>query len=92
MCVNIKRTIDATTHAQRRRPRRPHLVEDAIYRHLPSSRERKYFLNFFLIFSDLILEFLESQGFVIIEKTKAVSYFSHCKGRNPDFFDVAGKI
>ena len=42
--------------------RRPHLVEDPICRHLPSCGEREYCLTYF-IFSDLILQFLESQGF-----------------------------
>ena len=79
-------------HAQRRQPRRPHVLEDTICRHLLSSSECKYFLTLFLIFCDLILEFLESQGFVIIDKAEALCYFSYCKGKNPDFFDVAGKI
>ena len=48
---------------KRARARRPHLFEDAICRHLPSCGEREYCLTYFLIFSDLILQFLESQGF-----------------------------
>ena len=43
--------------------RRPHLVEDAICRHLTSFGEREYCLTYFLLFSVLILQFLESQGF-----------------------------
>ena len=48
---------------KRTRARRPHLVEDAIWRHLPSRGEREYCLTYFLIFPDVILQFLESQGF-----------------------------